>query len=120
MDISFLLLGAVAFVVAARYTTPTILRQLAIDGVYHARCTGHPVINDANVDVSCDALYLVLSGNVSLALISRKDIRSATVEKSDDGLHRVSILWDNAHAETLTTLTFQHMHDARRVMRLIR
>jgi hypothetical protein len=119
MDISFLLLGAVTFVVAARYTTPVILRQLAHHGIYHARCIGHPIIHDASVDVSTDALYLVLSGDVSLALIARTDIRSVAVENTDDGLHRVSILWRNSYAETLTTLTFQYLRDARRVVRLL-
>jgi hypothetical protein len=115
-----MLLGAVAFVVAARYTAPTILRQIAIDGVYHARCIGHPIIHDARVDVSADALHLVLSSDLSLALISRSDIRSVAVDSTDDGLHRVSILWRTSCAETLTTLTFQHLRDARRVVRLIR
>ena len=120
MDISVVMLGAVAFVVAARYTTPVVLRHLAIDGIYHARCIGHPAIHDASVNVSADPLHLVLSGDVSLALISRRDIRSAVVENTDDGLHRVSILWRNTYAETLTTLTFKSLRDARKVIRLIR
>jgi hypothetical protein len=77
-------------------------------------------MNDASVNVSVDALHLVLSGPVSLALISRTDIRSVAMKESDEGSYSVSILWRNSCAESLTKLTFQNLRDARRVVRLIR
>jgi hypothetical protein len=119
MDISFMLLGAVAFVVAARYTTPSILRHMAVDGIFHARCTGHPDIDDASVNVRADGRQLILSTDTALALILRNDIRRVTIDRTNDGLPRVSILWGSLHAESFTTLTFLTQRDAQRVARLI-
>jgi hypothetical protein len=110
-----MLLEATALAVAARYITPIIIRQIAMDGVYHADCTGHPGITEAAVTVSTNVQHLILSNESTIAIIALSDIQSAIYEITPDGSHSLKIVWRSYGLDVSTTLTLNTWWEAYRL-----
>jgi len=116
MGTSILFIGTIAFVIAASLSSPLILRQIALHGVYTAYCIGLPAIEyTTTVTVHADDQHLILFNQYATVIIPCSTIQSVRYDNEGDGVHRLLILWSDSGSETLATLIFNSRREARTV-----